>query len=68
LRAAFHHDLQIAREAKMGGVRIRGYFRIDESASHDIRHVVYERVVNAAVRYMNHAMRAQFKQPELGCA
>jgi len=50
----------------MCAVRIRSHFRINERTAHDIRYTVYERVMNAAVRYMNDAMRARFKQPELG--
>ena len=52
----------------MCAIRIGGHFRIDERTAHDIRYTVYERVMNAAVRYMNDAMGAQFKQPELGGA
>ena len=52
----------------MGAVRIRSHVRVDESAAHDIRYMVDERVMNAAVWNMDHAMRAHLKQPELGRA
>ena len=68
LRAALHDHLQITCKAEMGAVRIRGHSRIHESAAHDIRHMVDERVMNAAIRYMNHAVGARFKQPEFGCS
>jgi hypothetical protein len=51
----------------MSAVRVRGHFRINQRSPRDIRYLVYERVMNAAVRYMDHAMGARFKQPELGC-
>jgi hypothetical protein len=50
----------------MCAVRIRSHFRINEGTPHDVRDTVYERVMNATVRYMNDAMGARFKQSELG--
>ena|SRR5580698_8415981 len=67
LRAALDDDLQIARQSKMCGVRIRRHFRIYQSAADDIRDVVYERVVYAAVRYMHHAVGTRLEQPEFRC-
>jgi len=60
--------LQVAHKAQVRSVRIAGHICIYQGASHDSGDMVYQRVMHAAVRNMDHAMPALLKQPDLGRA
>ena len=68
LRAALHDHLQIARQTQMGLIRVAGHFGIGQGAPHDGGDAVDQGMLNAAVRDVNHAMGAEFEQPDLGRA
>src|ERR1700736_3815131 len=50
----------------MGFVRVAGHSSIDQSAPYDGSDAINQRVMNTAVRDVNHAVRAQLKQSQLG--
>ena len=52
----------------MSGIRIAGHARINEGATHDIRNLIDQRMVDNAVRDMHHAVSVQLEQPQLGRA
>src|SRR5258707_13959326 len=52
----------------MSAIRIAGHPGFDESAPHDRGNPVDQRVLNNAVRDVNHAVGAEFEQTELGRA
>src|SRR5450631_1323472 len=66
LRATFHNDLQVACETQMGLVRVAGHLRIDKRSAHHGGDAIDQRVLNAAVWDMNHAVGAKFKQSQFG--
>ena len=52
----------------MGFVRVAGHSSIDQSAPYDGSDAINQRVMNTAVRDVNHAVGAELKQPRLGRA
>ncbi len=65
LRAALHDHLQITRQAQMRLIRVAGHFGVGQGAPHDRGDAVDQGMLNAAVRDVNHAMRAELEQPDL---
>ena len=65
LRTPFHHDLQVSRQTQMRLVGIARNPGVDQCASHHRCDLVYQRMVNLAIRDMHDPVRAQFEQAKL---
>ena len=59
LGTAFHHDLQVTCEPCVRRFGVTGHASIDERPAHDGRHVIDERVLDAAVGDVHHPVRAR---------
>jgi hypothetical protein len=68
LRAALHHHLQIARQSQMRAIRITAHFRLNQRAPHHRGDPIDQRMMNAAVRYVDHAVAVEFEQAHFGRA
>src|SRR5262249_31049790 len=65
LRAALDDHLQIAREPQMRVVRVARDVRIHERRTDHARTPIDQRMLNDAVRHVDHVMRIQLEQPDL---
>src|ERR1700677_229052 len=65
LRGPLHHHLQIPGDARVCLVGVAAHARLDQGAPHDACHAVDQRMLDPAVRDVNHAVSAELEEPDL---